>query len=123
MEFGQIHHIEYYVSDLKHSDEFWSWFAPYMGYSEYQKWNEGISYAHKNGTYLVFVQVTEKNLNLKNNRQGNGLNHIAFMGNGIDELDKLQKKLEQKKIKILKRDTGYLCFEDPNFFAVEIYAD
>lgn len=122
MEYGQIHHIEYYVNNLKLSNQFWDWFAPQLGYAEIQKWEEGVSYFHKNGTYLVFVQVVEKHLSLQNNRQGNGLNHIAFMGGSLAELEDLQKKLEERKIKILKRNGVYLCFEDPNLFAIEIYA-
>lgn len=122
MEFGQIHHAEYYVNDLQRTSEFWGWFLSELGYVEYQKWESGISWKHRNGTYLVFVQVLSEFLQLENNRQGNGLNHLAFMGGSIDELDKLQANLEMKAIKILKRTGAYLCFEDPNLFAVEVYA-
>jgi catechol 2,3-dioxygenase-like lactoylglutathione lyase family enzyme len=31
MEFGQLHHIEYYVKDLKRSIDFWGWFLSEMG--------------------------------------------------------------------------------------------
>ncbi len=122
MEFGQLHHVEYYVNDLKRSNKFWSWFMPAMGYSKFQEFTEGISWSHKNGTYLVFVQVEEQFLNAKNTRHGSGLNHIAFMGKSNAHLDELQIELELRKIKILKRSDGYLCFEDPNYFAVEVYA-
>ena len=122
-EFGQVHHIEYYVDDLQRSNLFWNWFMPVMGYSKTSEWDGGVSWSHSNGTYLVFVQVENKFLNSKNTRQGNGLNHIAFMGRSISELDRLQKDLEGRDIKILKRDGSYLCFEDPNQFAVEIYAN
>ena len=121
MEFCQLHHIEYYVDDLNQSNEFWSWFLPTMGYSKFQEFDGGVSWAHKNGTYLVFVQVKKHFLNAKNTRHGNGLNHIAFMGKSIVQLDELQIELEQKKIKIIKRSDDYLCFEDPNDFAVEVY--
>lgn len=122
MKFGQVHHIEYYVNNLVHSNLFWDWFMPELGYSEMSRWSEGVSWEHGNGTYLVFVKVKDEFLNSKNTRQGNGLNHIAFMGGTIDYLDKLQSELEKKKIRILKRMDDYLCFEDPNEFAVEIYA-
>ncbi len=122
-EFGQVHHIEYYVDDLQRSNLFWSWFMPVMGYSKSSEWNGGISWSHSNGTYLVFVQVENKFLNSKNTRQGNGLNHIAFMGRSIPDLDQLQRDLENRNVKILKRDGNYLCFEDPNLFAVEVYAN
>lgn len=122
-EFGQVHHIEYYVDDLKRSNVFWKWFMPAMGYSKSNEWDGGISWSHHNGTYMVFVQVENSFLFSKNNRQGNGLNHIAFMGRSIAELDQLQKELENREVKILKRKGEYLCFEDPNLFAVEVYAN
>lgn len=122
-QFGQVHHIEYYVDDLKRSNAFWNWFMPVMGYSKSSEWDGGISWSHSNGTYLVFVQVENKFLNSKNTRHGNGLNHIAFMGRSIAELDQLQKQLESREVKVLKRKGEYLCFEDPNLFAVEVYAN
>ena len=121
-EFGQVHHIEYYVDNLQRSNSFWNWFMQVMGYSKSSEWEEGVSWSHSNGTYLVFVQVEKKFLNSSNTRHGNGLNHIAFRGGSLSELDLLQKELESREIKILKRKENYLCFEDPNLFAVEVYA-
>ena len=122
MQFGQVHHIEYYVFDMKKSNEFYDWFMPMLSYEKVADWGDGVSWEHPNGTYLCFVQVEKENLNIKNNRQGNGLNHLAFMGGDLAFLDDLQKKLEDKKVKVLKRDGDYLCFEDPNEFALEVYA-
>lgn len=122
MQFGQVHHIEYYVDDLKKSNEFWDWFMPKMNHKKIGEFDGGVSWGHPIGTYFCFVQVEPEHLDLKNSRQGNGLNHIAFQGGTLEELDLLQKEIEQKGIKILKRDGDYLLFEDPNKFAVEIYA-
>lgn len=122
MEFGQVHHIEYYVNDLKRSNEFWGWFLEGFGYKKMSEWDGGVSWAHQGGTYLVFCQVEKQHLNANNTRQGNGLNHIAFMGGSLAQLDQLQKQLEERQIKILIREGDYLCFEDPNEFAVEVYA-
>lgn len=122
MDFGQVHHIEYYVDDLAVSNKFWSWFLVDLGYKKSSEWNQGVSWSHKNGTYLVFVQVEKEYLKFGNSRQGSGLNHIAFMGGTIDQLDLVEEKLKSHQIKILKRDGSYLCFEDPNSFAVELYA-
>lgn len=122
MAFGQLHHLEYYVNDLHRSNEFWAWFMPMMGYSKYQEFSGGISWAHENGTYIVFVQVNDKYLNVNNSRQGNGLNHIALMGKSNSHLDELQAELVRRNIKILKRREDYLWFEDPNDLAVEIYS-
>ncbi|MCO4794815.1 MAG: hypothetical protein KC493_13940 [Bacteriovoracaceae bacterium] len=122
MEFGQVHHIEYYVNDLTKSNEFWDWFMSQLKYEKVSEWNEGVSWEHSSGTYICFVQVDKKSLNIKNNRQGNGLNHIAFKGGSLEQLNSMQKELESKGVTILKRDGHYLCFEDPNEFAVEVYA-
>lgn len=122
MEFGQVHHIEYYVNDLNKSNLFWDWFMNILKYEKVSEWDGGVSWEHKSGTYICFVQVTKENLSIKNNRQGNGLNHIAFMGGSLEQLDQLQGMLEERGVKILKRDGDYLCFEDPNDFAIEVYA-
>ncbi len=121
MEFGQLHHLEYYVKDLSRSNEFWDWFMPFMGYVEYQKWNGGISWSHQSGTYIVFVQLENDALEINNNRQGNGLNHIAMMGKDIAHFNELQAELKQRHMKILFLKENYICFEDPNDFAIELY--
>jgi catechol 2,3-dioxygenase-like lactoylglutathione lyase family enzyme len=122
MKLGQIHHIEYYVLDLKTTREFWGWLLEKLGYTLSQTFGDGFSYEHSSGTYIVFVQVKDEYKNIQNNRQTNGLNHIAFSGATLKELDELQTQLESKSIKILKRKNDYLCFEDANDFAVEVYA-
>ncbi len=121
MEFGQLHHIEYYVKDLASSNKFWDWLMPFMGYVEYQKWDGGISWRHKSGTYIVFVQVEPQAMEIKNNRQGNGLNHIAFQGKDINHFNELQAGLKERSIKITILKDDYICFEDPNDFAIEVY--
>lgn len=122
MEFGQIHHTEYYVNDINISNSFWNWFMPYLGYKKCSEWGDGVSWRHKSGTYIVFVQVEEDFKSSNNSRHGSGLNHIAFMGGSLSDLDELQERLESQSIKILKRKNEYLCLEDPNGFAVEVYA-
>ena len=122
MEFGQVHHIEYYVNDLKQSNVFWDWFMEILNYTKKSEWNGGVSWEHSSGTYLCFVQVENEFQAVSNSRQGSGLNHIAFMGGSLAQLDELQNQLELREIKILKRNGEYLCFQDPNDFAVEVYA-
>jgi catechol 2,3-dioxygenase-like lactoylglutathione lyase family enzyme len=121
MQFGQLHHIEYYVKDLSRSNELWDWFMPFMGYAEYQKWNGGISWQHVSGTYIVFVQIEGDALEIKNNRQGNGLNHIALQGKDSNHFRELLSELKQRQIKILISKEDYVCFEDSNDFAIEVY--
>lgn len=121
MKFGQLHHIEYYVKDLTSSNEFYDWFMPFMGYSQYQKWEDGISWRHEVGTYIVFVQVLDAFLEINNNRQCNGLNHIALFGKDVGHFSELQTELNNRKIKVLILREDYICFEDPNEFAIEVY--
>ena len=123
MLFGQVHHVEYYVADLHRSNAFWNWFLPRLGYRKKNEWPEGVSWAHPNGTYLVFVQVEAPWLQIKNNRQGNGLNHIAFNGASKEHLDQLEEELRLREIVVLKRLPYYLLWEDPNGFAVEMFTD
>ena len=71
---------------------------------------------------LNFVQIVENNIIIENNQHGPGLNHIAFMGGSLTDLDNLESQLISKDVKILKRNGSYLCFENPNSFASEVYA-
>ncbi|OFZ30727.1 MAG: hypothetical protein A2622_13745 [Bdellovibrionales bacterium RIFCSPHIGHO2_01_FULL_40_29] len=121
MEYGQIHHVEYYVNGLEKTKLFWGWFLSKMGYTEYQNWDAGISYAHKNQTYLVFVEVEPAHRQFINNRQAAGMNHIAFKGGSQQELKSLVEELKQKDIKILTQREDAICFVDPNQFAVEVF--
>ncbi len=93
-----------------------------MGYTEYQNFDSGISYAHKNKTYIVFVQVEPEHSQFTNNRQAAGLNHIALQGGTQADLKRLVEELVQKNIKILVQRDDAICFEDPNNFAVEVFA-
>ncbi|MDQ0859752.1 VOC family protein [Bacillus sp. V2I10] len=43
MSKGLLHHIEIYVSNLKRSIDFWSWFLEELGYTPYQVWESGQS--------------------------------------------------------------------------------
>ncbi|MDB5037425.1 MAG: yqjT [Bacteriovoracaceae bacterium] len=118
MEFGQLHHLEYYVKNLSLSNEFWNWFMPFLGYVENKRWRGGISWRHSSGTYIVFAAVTQE---IVNNRQGPGVNHIAFQGKDQEHFEKLKAELNRRQIKILKSKEKYICFEDTNEFAVEVY--
>ena len=119
---GQIHHIEYYVNNLETTKEFWSWLLERLDYKLFQEFGDGVSYEHTSGTYIVFVKVSAEFTSHKNNRQASGLNHIAFQGTSKKELKKLTGELKEKGIKILKKSEDYLCFEEGNEFAVEVYA-
>jgi len=73
---GALHHIEIYVKDLNKSKAFWGWLLNELGYNEYQNWEQGISYILEK-TYIVFVQVEEKFLDIPYHRCRAGLNHLV----------------------------------------------
>ena len=120
MKKGVLHHVEFYVSDLEESLKFWGWFLESMGYKEFQSWNGGKSWK-LDDTYLVFVDTVKEFKKTANNRQGPGLNHIAFHGESQNHLDQLVKDLRERNINILKKDNEHICFEDPNNIAVEVF--
>lgn len=118
---GSLHHIEFYVNNLSQSMQFWSWFLSRFGYQLSKKWESGQSWMHSNGTYLVFVQVNEKWLATKNNRQGQGFNHMAFWSNPEDNLETLKDQLVAQNTKILLHDEKHICFEALDGIVAEVY--
>ena len=124
---GQLSHVEIYFSNLKISTIFWKWFLEELGYKQFQKWEDGISWKLGN-TYLVFVQTLIKFNSTKYHRCQTGLNHLAFIADSQNDVDKMYKKLKQKNIPILYED-NYLnggddeaysiFFEDPDRIKVE----
>ncbi|MHA2502871.1 MAG: hypothetical protein ACXAE3_08380, partial [Candidatus Kariarchaeaceae archaeon] len=103
MEFGHIHHIEIYVSNLVGSRSFWDWFFGIMEYSVSQEWSEGRSY--KKGTaYIVLVQTEKDYLQNGYHRKNIGLNHLAFWGKSREHVDELRQILIQREIELLYDD-------------------
>ena len=128
---GRLHHIEIYVSDLKKTKEFYTWFLKEIGYKDFQSWDMGFSMILEN-TYIVFVQVEEKYNDIKYHRCRAGLNHLAFYGGTRKQVDVFRDKLINKGIKLLYDDKypfaggkGYyaLYFEDPDRMKLELVAE
>lgn len=128
---GTLHHIEIYVKDLNKSKEFWGWLLHELGYKEYQNWEQGISYVLEE-TYIVFVQVEEKFLDIPYHRCRAGLNHLAFRGGSKKFVDEVTLKLRERGVKILYEnkhpyaggpDYYAVYFEDPDRMKVEITAE
>lgn len=130
MSKGLIHHIEIYVSNLKNTVDFWSWFLEELGYSDFQKWEGGNSW-RLGETYIVFVQAEERFLDVPYHRCRVGLNHLAFHAISREHVDDVTKKLEDKEIGILYADKHpyaggidyyAVFFEDPDRIKVELVA-
>lgn len=130
MSQGLIHHIEIYVSDLKSSLAFWSWFLEELGYEPFQEWESGQSW--KIGeTYIVFVQTEERFMDIPYHRCRVGLNHLAFHASSRQQVDDMTRKLKVKGVKILYTDNHPFAggeeyyavyFEDPDRIKVELVA-
>lgn len=126
-----LHHVEIYVSNLERSTQFWSWLlCEKLGYREFQKWNQGISFLLGN-TYIVLVQTEERFLKNPYHRCQVGLNHLAFHGKSKSQIDKLTIELKKKGSVILYQDrhphaggseTYAVFFEDPDRIKVEVVA-
>ncbi len=130
MSEGMLHHVEIYVSNLKKSESFWSWFLEELGYMSYQKWEDGQSW--KLGeTYLVFVQTENKFLDVPYHRCRTGLNHLAFHASSRERVDEMTTMLKERCINILYgnehpfaggEDYYAVYFEDPDRIKVEFVA-
>ncbi|MFD1177991.1 VOC family protein [Paenibacillus puldeungensis] len=125
-----IHHIEVNVSDLQQSIEFWDWLLIDLGYTRYQRWEQGISWIYGD-TYLVFVQAEAQYQDVSYHRKRVGLNHLAFFAKSKEHVDELTKKLVEKGVQILYTDRHPFAggkehyavfFEDPDRIKVEIVA-
>lgn len=122
--------MEIYVSDLKRSVDFWSWFLGELGYSSFQEWNNGQSWKLSD-TYIVFVQVEKRFLDIPYHRCRVGLNHLAFHADSRQQVDSMTEKLQDKGMTILYPeqhpfaggDKHYaVYFEDPDRIKVELVA-
>ncbi|MFB5088344.1 VOC family protein [Psychrobacillus sp. PGGUH221] len=130
MSKGLLHHIELYVSDIKKTVDFWSWFLEELGYIPFQEWESGRSWK-LGDTYIVFVQTEDRFLDVPYHRCRVGLNHLAFHANSRQHVDEMTIKLKEKGISILypKKhpfaggDNHYtIYFEDPDRIKVELVA-
>ncbi|WP_407271836.1 VOC family protein [Radiobacillus sp. PE A8.2] len=127
---GMIHHIEIYVSNLETSTAFWGWLLEELGYNVFQEWENGQSWKIED-TYIVFVQVEDRFLDVAYHRCRVGLNHLAFHATSREQVDELTQKLRQKEIRILYEDKHPFAggkdyyavyFEDPDRIKVEVVA-
>lgn len=127
---GTLHHVELYVAALDESLRFWQPFLLKLGYEEFQRWEQGVSYMLA-GTYIVFVQVEEAYAAPSYHRKRAGLNHLAFHAASREQVDEITAWVRSSGFTVLYEDRhphaggpGYyaLFCEDPNRMKVEVVA-
>jgi catechol 2,3-dioxygenase-like lactoylglutathione lyase family enzyme len=125
-----LHHVELYVGDLERSLRFWTPLLTKLGYQEYQRWSEGVSYIHGD-TYLCFVQAPSEHLAAGYHRKRIGLNHLAFQATSRTQVDELAAWVKSEGITLLYEDAHpyaggpdyyALYCEDPDRIKVEVVA-
>lgn len=127
---GLIHHIELYVSNVERSTRFWGWLLESLGYEQHQQWTQGCSWKLEN-TYIVFVQVEERFLQIPYHQSRVGMNHLAFHAESRAHVDELTKALQEKGVSILYKERHPFAggphhyavyFEGPDRIKVELVA-
>jgi catechol 2,3-dioxygenase-like lactoylglutathione lyase family enzyme len=111
-----IHHVELYVGNLEHSLKFWTPFLTELGYAEYQRWSEGVSYLFGE-TYLCFVQAASEHLEAGYHRKRVGLNHLAFHAKSRAHVDEVSKWVKSAGFTILYEDR-YPYASGPDYYAL-----
>jgi catechol 2,3-dioxygenase-like lactoylglutathione lyase family enzyme len=110
--------------------EFWGWFLQELGYRPFQQWEDGQSWK-LGDTYIVFVQVEKRFLDIPYHRCRVGLNHLAFYADSRNHVDEITRVLQTKEVSILYKnkhpfaggDDHYaVYFEDPDRIKVELVA-
>lgn len=125
-----LHHVEVYVSNLERSLRFWTPLLTQLGYREYQRWSEGVSYIHGD-TYLCLVQAPKEHLDAGFHRKRVGLNHLAFHGRSREHVDEIAAWARGAQVPCLYEERypfaggpDYYAFfcEDPDRLKVEVVA-
>jgi RimJ/RimL family protein N-acetyltransferase len=84
---GHLHHVELWVPDLAEARRSWGWLLTELGYTEYQRWDHGVSW-RLGATYLVFEDSPARSGD-RHERLRPGLNHLALHAGSRDRVDEL----------------------------------
>lgn len=84
-----LHHVEIWVPDLARAELSWGWLLTELGYTEYQRWQHGVSW-RLGSTYLVFEDSPARTGDLHDRRRP-GLNHLALHAGSPERVEELAK--------------------------------
>src|SRR5699024_375615 len=84
-----LHHLDLWVEDLGSTSAAWGWLLGELGWSEHQRWSDGLSWVHPDGTYLGVEQSPDL-VPGGHDRHRAGLNHLALTVTDRRALDALR---------------------------------
>lgn len=124
-----LNHVEFNVSDLKRSAEFYDMLFKYFGWKKILEEKDIVGWRLKD-TSVFIVQAEKRFLKAGFHRKRAGLNHLCFLSNSREEVDEFHQFLKGKKIPILyggpkdwpEYKGGYYAvyFEDPDRIKLEL---
>ena len=83
-----IHHLDLWVDDYATAGDEWAWLLGHLDWESDLSWESGRSWAHPDGTYL-FMETSDDQQG-EHDRMRAGLNHIAFIVESRDLLDRMR---------------------------------
>lgn len=88
-----FHHVELWVPDLARAEATFGWLLRRLGWAEYQRWANGVSWS-QGQSYLV-VEASPARTADQHERLRPGLNHLALHAGGEAEVDALVQDAER----------------------------
>ena len=82
---GSLHHVELRVADLSKAAPSWNCILTCLGYVEFQRWPEGVSWI-LGSTYIVIEQAP---MPRAHDRREAGISHLAFHAGGRKRVDEI----------------------------------
>ena len=123
-----LHHIELWVPDLARAEATLGWIFTRLGWTEHQRWNDGVSWKHA-GTYVVAERSPA--MTGPHDRMKAGLNHLALHAGSREDVDGLTRESEAHGWKLMFADLHphaggpdhYAAFlENEDGFEIELVA-
>jgi RimJ/RimL family protein N-acetyltransferase/catechol 2,3-dioxygenase-like lactoylglutathione lyase family enzyme len=96
-----LHHVEIWVPDLAATVRSWGWLLSELGYVEYQRWQNGVSWC-LGQTYLVFEDSPDRHSD--HDRRRSGLNHLALHAGTPERIEHLVKQATEHGWRLMFAD-------------------
>jgi catechol 2,3-dioxygenase-like lactoylglutathione lyase family enzyme len=84
---GALHHVELWVDDLPRAERSLGWLLGALGYTPFQSWEGGRSWAL--GSCYLVVEQSPARVPGRHDRLRPGLNHLAFHAGDRSAVDRL----------------------------------